>query len=692
MAITDILKNAGLGAIKTTASAMFPNAATTAKTVKTLGSLYNNSANSPKSQLGSLGLTGANAGTSSAQKLPSLNATPTYSDSMSSSYSGGGYSYAPSPTPDYSNYNLTGNSGSGYQDSYSGGGNNNQNNNYTSGQTTPAMPSYTNPYADQLKALQDKINQYNEGLSQYLRPGQDENDALSQLDALTAQQRNLAASTELGLANIQGKAIPLQFQQGQSAQLQRQAAAQMGALGAQAEPLTTKLARLQASRQNAYEIAKNQLENIKGEYGALQNQIKPLEVGGNLVRLNPTTGQYETIFSAPKSGGEGFTLGEGQMRFDANGNLVASGAPKSPQEQYTNDIKEYNFAKSQGYTGSFTDYQRQNANLKNVAMAGQLNPSQMNAAFKLSDDYEKASGDIQKQISAYNRIVAASKDPSPSGDLALIFSYMKLLDPGSVVREGEFATAQNAGTIGDKVTNMYNKILNGERLSPQQRQDFINRSQSLYNSAVQQQRQVDQTFSGRAQQYGIPSDYVVRTQSSYLDNGGGQNMNQYSSQLRPGEILVQDRQGNIGAISSNEFDPNKYSRVQGFNQPLSMGVKGSFEQKFPDGVRGGQCASFARKLVDIPPLGDGLNDKKAHVDKIGIPANQWRNNPQVGDVVITNENPTYGHVFVVNKVLPNGKIQVTESNYKRSEAVSHDRIVSINSSAIYGAIRAPLKV
>ena len=139
-----------------------------------------------------------------------------------------------------------------------------------------------------------------------------------------------------------------------------------------------------------------------------------------------------------------------------------------------------------------------------------------------------------------------------------------------------------------------------------------------------------------------------------------------------------------------------FRKQKGFNQPLSMGVNGSlqksFAQKYPEGVRGGQCASFARKLVDIPPLGDGLNDKKAHVDKIGIPASQWRQNPQIGDVVITNENPTYGHVFVVNKIFPDGRIQVTESNFKRSETVSHDRVIPLSSSKIYGAIRAPLKV
>lgn len=213
-----------------------------------------------------------------------------------------------------------------------------------------------------------------------------------------------------------------------------------------------------------------------------------------------------------------------------------------------------------------------------------------------------------------------------------------------------------------------------------------NKLNAINNLIDQKQKQYLQDFAS--------AGYNV---SGFM-NGGNQNsaqnteISRYASQLKTGEILVQDNQGRIGAIPEKEFDPRQYKRVgQNFNQPLSMGLKGSFEQKYPEGARGGQCGSFARKLVDIPPLGDGLNDKKAWVNKIGVPANSWRQSPQVGDVIITNENPTYGHVAVVNEVLSNGQVRVTESNFKQSERVSHDRIIPLNSSKIYGAIRAPIK-
>lgn len=188
-------------------------------------------------------------------------------------------------------------------------------------------------------------------------------------------------------------------------------------------------------------------------------------------------------------------------------------------------VNEYEYYKRQeeaaGRTPvSFNEYQTLDANRKARAAAitaGGLNSAQQSAAFKLADDYEKASGTLPKVISNYNSVSAAANDPSPAGDISLIFAYMKMLDPTSVVREGEFATAQNAGSIPTSIQNIWNKAVQGTRLTPEQRTDFINQANKLYQSALQQQRQVDQTFEERSRQFGVPSSLVVRGQSSYLD-------------------------------------------------------------------------------------------------------------------------------------------------------------------------------
>ena len=88
--------------------------------------------------------------------------------------------------------------------------------------------------------------------------------------------------------------------------------------------------------------------------------------------------------------------------------------------------------------------------------------------------------DYNKVKQMYTTVSNASKLWTAAWDLSLIFAYMKILDPWSTVREWEFANAQNAWWVEDKVRNAYNKAMKWTRLSDRQRQDFANTAEILY--------------------------------------------------------------------------------------------------------------------------------------------------------------------------------------------------------------------
>lgn len=117
--------------------------------------------------------------------------------------------------------------------------------------------------------------------------------------------------------------------------------------------------------------------------------------------------------------------------------------------------------------------------------------------------------DFANQTAAYGRIIASVEDPSPAGDLALIFNFMKVLDPGSVVREGEFATAANAGGVDERVRGMYNRVMSGERLTPEQRADFADRATRLYGNAQGQYKTIAEQYGKFATSAGLPPEQVI---------------------------------------------------------------------------------------------------------------------------------------------------------------------------------------
>ena len=59
---------------------------------------------------------------------------------------------------------------------------------------------------------------------------------------------------------------------------------------------------------------------------------------------------------------------------------------------------------------------------------------------------------------------------------------MKALDPTSVVREGEFANAQNSAGVPDRIRNYYNQLQRATRLNPEQRAEFLGVAQGIYES------------------------------------------------------------------------------------------------------------------------------------------------------------------------------------------------------------------
>lgn len=210
-------------------------------------------------------------------------------------------------------------------------------------------------------------------------------------------------------------------------------------------------------------------------------------------------------------------------------------APIETKDTRTPDVKNYEYARSQGFEGSLLDFQAQGKDPEGKTTAikefeyAQKNPEfavaqkvkEDNArtkkislaTFKDSSDLRKEflsqSKEYQKTRDSYTRVVGSTKEPSPAGDLSLIFNYMKMLDPGSVVRESEFATAASTGSYGQRMQAGVQKVLSGERLAPEMRADFVKKAAVLFKGMQDQHKKREINYRGIAEKNGLPVDQVV---------------------------------------------------------------------------------------------------------------------------------------------------------------------------------------
>ena len=124
---------------------------------------------------------------------------------------------------------------------------------------------------------------------------------------------------------------------------------------------------------------------------------------------------------------------------------------------------------------------------------------------------------FQVQDDAYGRVLASAKDPSPAGDMALIFNYMKVLDPGSSVREGEYASAANAGSVPARIQALYNKAIDGKQLEDSQRKDFVTRARMLYSDAADKQVGKQKRYTELAAKANLDPSDVVENMVNFRD-------------------------------------------------------------------------------------------------------------------------------------------------------------------------------
>ena len=139
---------------------------------------------------------------------------------------------------------------------------------------------------------------------------------------------------------------------------------------------------------------------------------------------------------------EGFTLGEGQIRFDGAGNPIARGNEKVAEQPSA--VREYEFAKSQGFPGTFQDWEAS----KKGGMSLQVNPETGEVMFQQGGNIKPLT-EGQSKDTVYSTRAA--------GALPLVDQYGEALTSlpetmggqlpgvGNYMKSPEFQQAEQAG-------------------------------------------------------------------------------------------------------------------------------------------------------------------------------------------------------------------------------------------------------
>lgn len=246
-------------------------------------------------------------------------------------------------------------------------------------------------------------------------------------------------------------------------------------------------------------------------------QINPLDAMRNKYSAEEAMQLY-SITAPKKPNIQTFKPGDVVRNMDT-GELVFQ-APEKPAEA-PSAVREYEFARGQGFNGSFQDWvmSQKRAGAPSVAVNMSDPTAVAKAALSFQNDYRNATKSSFARASAYNAMIEAMKDPTPKGDMAMVYSYIKALDPDSVVREGEIDLVNANRSIPDRIKGYAQRLATGKSLLPSERQDLLEQAQNMSFTDYNRSRNDIRAFRDNAARLGLDPELYAPDPYQGVDFG-----------------------------------------------------------------------------------------------------------------------------------------------------------------------------
>jgi hypothetical protein len=145
---------------------------------------------------------------------------------------------------------------------------------------------------------------------------------------------------------------------------------------------------------------------------------------------------------------------------------------------------------------------------KRLAAQGVELQRKFDNADKLRDEATKITETFRPMQEAYERIGEAAKAGNALGDLGLIYTYTRLLDPATV-HEEEIKRGMKAGGLGEYVSGWLARVTKGESLTPAVRQQFVEMARRFYDVRKKGYDQELGRYRTLAEKFGLDPDTVA---------------------------------------------------------------------------------------------------------------------------------------------------------------------------------------
>ncbi len=392
-------------------------------------------------------------------------------------------------------------------------------------------------------------------------------DLQKSLNEINGQINGLNSSAFTQTQNAEGRLAPTFSIYGQQAQIERQKSAQTFGLAAASNALQGNIALAQDNVKRA----------IDAQFGGVESQLKyqALLLDQNKENMSAAEKKQADLLQAKLADRNEQVAKEKANKETLYGLATAAaqnGAPPAVLSAIMNgtletalnaasgylgketvgSVQEYQFAVKNGYKGSFTQYQNEDANRKiaiaHAASATGLSPTTLTKVTGIAGQF-----DNEPVVKEYNTIATQLQavktlGNTPTDDIQRVYAFAKVMDPNSVVREGEYKTVQDYSqalfqAYGLRAQRIFD---NSGFLTAEARSFLLGTLQNRFNATAASYKNIYDEYGRRINKISGASDGT-----DYLTNysGGYSSPSSGSTASTPQGIHIM-RNGVEGYISS----------------------------------------------------------------------------------------------------------------------------------------------
>lgn len=148
-------------------------------------------------------------------------------------------------------------------------------------------------------------------------------------------------------------------------------------------------------------------------------------------------------------------------------------------------------------------------------------------ANKMIDDLRKEIGskkisvELDEVQASHKKLLEMSKLKTGISGKAMVYNFQKLVDPGSVTRESEFATLSKfeawftnlnedqKAKIPTKMLSLYRRVISGDSMTPQQRQEMVEAANAQVKGHVETFRSAIKPQLETIKARGLPREQIL---------------------------------------------------------------------------------------------------------------------------------------------------------------------------------------